>query len=136
MDSTETQSRRLQPIDDWVEQFFQSIDCMNADDFAGHFADDGAFRFANQPGLVGLATIADGARSIFGLLESIRHEVLKRWQADDDVLVEGIVHYHRAADGRRFAFPFLSVFEFEGTTPGPIRSYRVFVDSHELFLPG
>ncbi|MFW5816000.1 MAG: nuclear transport factor 2 family protein [Wenzhouxiangella sp.] len=122
-------------IERWIEEFFACIDRMDADGFAGHFADDGAFRFANQGPLVGRAPIAAGAGAIFGMLEAIRHEVIKHWLADGDLLVEGMVHYHRAADGRRFAFPFLSVFEFENTAPGPIQAYRVFVDSHELFMP-
>ncbi|MEE4639179.1 MAG: nuclear transport factor 2 family protein [Wenzhouxiangella sp.] len=119
----------------WIAEFFESIDCMDADGFAAHFCADGGFRFANQTPLVGTAAIAGGAGAIFGMLNAIRHDLIKHWLADGDLLVEGIVHYHRASDGRRFAFPFLSVFEFEGTAPGPIRSYRVFVDSHELFLP-
>lgn len=122
-------------IERWIAEFFASIDRMDADGFAGRFADDGAFRFANQPPLVGPAPIAAGASAIFGMLEAIRHEVVKHWLADGDLLVEGMVHYHRAVDDRRFAFPFLSVFEFEDTAAGPIQAYRVFVDSHELFLP-
>lgn len=122
-------------IERWIAEFFASIDRMDAEIFAAHFAGDGAFRFANQPPLVGSAAIAAGARAIFGMLEAIRHEVPKHWLIDGDLLVEGMVHYHRASDGRHFAFPFLSVFEFQGNAPGPIQAYRVYVDSHELFLP-
>jgi ketosteroid isomerase-like protein len=119
----------------WIAEFFESIDRMDADGFAAYFAADGGFRFANQPPLIGTAAIAGGAGGIFGMLDAIRHELIKHWSADGDLLVEGVVHYHRASDSRHFTFPFLSVFEFEDTAPGPIRSYRVFVDSHELFLP-
>lgn len=135
MNPTEKPGSAAPTSQDWVEHFFRAIDRMDAEGFAGHFAAGGAFRFANQPPLVGPTAVAKGAQSIFTMLDAIRHEVLKHWLADGDVLVEGVVHYHRAADHRHFAFPFLSVFEFEEMSPGPLRSYRVFVDSHELFLP-
>ncbi|MFP4208064.1 MAG: nuclear transport factor 2 family protein [Wenzhouxiangella sp.] len=122
-------------IDPWMVQFFATIDRMDADGFAGYFAADGQFRFANHPPLEGAAAIAGGAQGIFGMLTGISHEIIKTWQADEDLLVEGRVTYHRAADQQRLAFPFLSVFEFTDTLTGPIQSYRVFVDSHELFLP-
>jgi ketosteroid isomerase-like protein len=122
-------------IERWITEFFATIDRMEADGFAGYFAGDGTFRFANQSPLVGSDAIAAGAGAIFGMLTAIRHDLIKHWLADGELLVEGVVHYHRAADGRDFAFPFLSVFEFESEIPGAIQAYRVFVDSHELFLP-
>ncbi|MEE4296796.1 MAG: nuclear transport factor 2 family protein [Wenzhouxiangella sp.] len=121
--------------DSWIAEFFSSIDHMDAEAFAGHFSSSGHFRFANHPPLEGPGAIAAGAQGIFGLLTGIRHEVLKSWQAAGDILVEGVVHYHRAADDRQMAYPFLSVFEFEQGPTSPVKSYRVFVDSHELFLP-
>lgn len=122
-------------IERWIAEFFASIDRMDADAFAACFAGDGAFRFANQPPLVGSAAIAGGAGAIFGMLKAIRHDLIKHWLIDGELLVEGMVHYHRASDGCHFAFPFLSVFEFDSKPAGPIQSYRVYVDSHELFLP-
>ncbi len=118
----------------WLAQFFGTIDQMDAEGFARHFAVDGQFRFANQPAAQGQATIAAGAEMIFGLLDNIRHELIRHWRADGDLLVEGTVHYLRSADGKSFAFPFFSVFEFSEAPDGGIASYRVFVDSHELFL--
>lgn len=122
-------------IEGWLGQFFGAIDRMDASQFAGHFAPHGQFRFANQPPAQGPEAIAGGADWIFGMLDSIRHQTLKHWLADGDLLVEGTVHYLRAADQRSFSFPFLSVFEFGGETLGAIEQYRVFVDSHELFEP-
>ncbi len=119
----------------WLAQFFGTIDQMDAEGFARHFAADGQFRFANQPAAQGQATIAAGAEMIFGLLDKIQHEVIHHWRADGDLLVEGTVHYLRSADGKAFAFPFFSVFEFSEALDRDIASYRVFVDSHELFLP-
>ena len=121
--------------DSWITDFFASIDRMDPEAFSAHFAETGHFRFANHPPLEGRAAIAGGAQGIFGLLKSIRHEVLRTWQADGDVLIEGRVHYHRAADDRQMAFPFFSVFEFTDGPMSLVQSYRVFVDSHELFLP-
>lgn len=108
---------------------------MDAEAFAGYFSDSGHFRFANHPALEGREAIAAGAQGIFGLLSGIRHDVVKSWQADGNILVEGVVHYHRSADDKQMAFPFFSVFEFEQDPMSPVKSYRVFVDSHELFLP-
>lgn len=135
MNATDASSQTESEIDRWTREFFATIDRMDAAGFGRHFAADGRFRFANQPTVTGPESIAAGAGFIFGVLESIRHEMLKRWVAADDVLVEGLVHYRRAADGQTFSFPFLSVFEFSEQRPGPIQEYRVFVDSHELFLP-
>lgn len=132
---TNAPTRAEAEIDDWTSGFFATIDRMDAAGFGHHFAMDGRFRFANQPTLSGPDSIAAGADFIFGVLDSIRHEQLKRWIAKNELLVEGLVHYRRAADGQTFSFPFLSVFEFSEHRPGPIQEYRVFVDSHELFLP-
>lgn len=119
----------------WLGQFFSAIDRMDAVGFARYFAPHGQFRFANQPPAQGPEAIAAGAGWIFGMLDSIRHETSKHWLAENDLLVEGTVHYLRAADQRQFAFPFLSVFEFADAPTGAIEQYRVFVDSHELFTP-
>lgn len=117
----------------WLNDFFSVIDRMDAPAFAAFFdPSQGSFRFANQPALVGQEPIEQGCAGIFGLLQSIRHEILTHWVADGDLLVEGRVHYRRQ-DGFELSVPFLSVFEFADRSPGPIRSYRVFVDSHELF---
>ncbi len=117
----------------WLEQFFAAIDRMDAAAFADHFdADGGIFRFANHPELIGREAVAQGSAGIFGLLDSIRHEVLAHWEADGDLLVEGRVHYRRP-DGFELSVPFMSVFEFTDHSPGLIAAYRVFVDSHALF---
>jgi len=121
--------------DAWMTDFYASIDRMDAEAFASYYADSGHFRFANHPPLEGPDAIAAGAEGIFGLLRGIRHDIVKSWQANGDLLVEGVVHYHRAADDRHMAYPFFSVFEFENGPMSPVASYRVFVDSHELFLP-
>lgn len=121
--------------DPWIVQFYATIDRMDADGFAGYFAEDGEFRFANHPPLEGTGAIAGGAQGIFGMLNRIDHEIVNSWQAGENFLVEGVVNYYRTSDGQHLAFPFFSVFEFAGTAGSPIRSYRVFVDSHELFLP-
>lgn len=123
------------PHAEWIEAFFTAIDHMDPAAFAGFFRDEsGCFRFANHPSLIGEDAIRQGCAGIFSLLDSIRHEILKHWVADGDLLVEGQVHYVRA-DGLRLSVPFMSVFEFADASPAPIQSYRVFVDSHELFLP-
>ncbi|MGY6555289.1 MAG: nuclear transport factor 2 family protein [Wenzhouxiangella sp.] len=120
---------------EWIHAFFAAIDGMDPAAFAEYFeAESGCFRFANHPPLMGRDAIAQGCAGIFSLLDNIRHEVLKHWAADGDVIVEGQVHYVRQ-DGLRLSVPFLSVFEFADAGPGSIQSYRVFVDSHELFLP-
>ncbi len=117
----------------WLERFFAAVDRMDSSAFAAHFdAAGGRFRFANHPELQGREQIGEGCAGIFGLLDSIRHELLAHWVAGDDLLVEGRVHYRRV-DGFELSVPFMSVFEFATDSPGPIRSYRVFVDSHALF---
>lgn len=135
MDTTDASMQSEAPIKRWADDFFATIDRMDAAGFGRHFAADGRFRFANQPAVTGPDAIAAGAGFIFGVLESIRHQQIKHWLTEDALLVEGLVHYRRATDRQCFAFPFLSVFEFLDRRPGLIREYRVYVDSHELFLP-
>lgn len=121
---------------DWVQKFFAAIDRMDARAFAEYFEpNDGSFRFANHPALVGREAIGQGCAGIFSLLGSIQHEVLVHWVAGTDVLVEGTVNYRRI-DDFELSVPFMSVFEFAGDSPGLIRSYRVFVDNHQLFQNG
>ncbi len=121
-------------INPWIVDFYASIDRMDTEAFAAYFAESGHFRFANHPPLEGKAAITGGAQGIFGLLKGIRHELVRHWQADGDFLTEGVVNYHRANDDAQMAFPFFAVFEFSEEPMSPISSYRVFVDSHELFL--
>lgn len=117
----------------WLQQFFAAVDRMDAPAVAVHFeADNGCFRFANHQPMQGREAVAQGCAGIFGLLDSIRHEVLEQWLARGDLIVEGRVHYQRR-DGFRLSVPFMSVFQFGSASPGLIQSYRVFVDSHELF---
>lgn len=122
-----------EPTRRWLAQFFGAIDRMDAAGFAAFFGPDGQFRFANHLPARGPEAIAAGASLIFERLDAIRHEVLKSWSTEGDLLVEGQVHYLRSADGKAFAFPFMSVFEFAGEPGDDIASYRVYVDSHELF---
>lgn len=118
---------------DLLQNFFAAIDRMDADAFAAHFDQStGSFRFANHPPLIGRDAILQGCGGIFSLLTRIQHELIAHWLADDDLLVEGVVHYQRA-DGFELSVPFMSIFEFAVESPGLIHSYRVFVDSHELF---
>ena len=117
----------------WLAQFFAAVDRMDETVFARHFdPDSGSFRFANHPPVHGREAIAAGCAGIFGLLDSIRHDIQAHWVADNDLLVEGQVHYRRK-DGFELSVPFMSVFEFAAGSPGPVRAYRVFVDSHALF---
>jgi ketosteroid isomerase-like protein len=121
--------------DPWIVEFFETIDRMDADGFAGYFSENGEFRFANHPPLKGKGAVREGAQGIFGMLTRIDHELVNTWHAGENILVEGVVHYHRSEDGLHLAFPFFSVFDFEDRIRSQVQSYRVFVDSHELFLP-
>ncbi|MBD3887043.1 nuclear transport factor 2 family protein [Phormidium tenue FACHB-886] len=46
--------------DDWVRNYFKTVDTLNADAIAAHFTDDGKFRFGNQSLTEGKQAVRDG----------------------------------------------------------------------------
>lgn len=117
----------------WLKELFASIDRMDAKAYADFFTDDASFQMANQPPAVGRLAISGMAQFVFDRLLSLRHDIVKTWILENEILVEGRVFYH-TKDSRQLDFPFFSVFELSGEpNQKQIRSYRAFIDAHELF---
>ena len=118
----------------WLKELFASIDRMDAKAYANFFTDAASFQMANQPPAVGRLAIAGMAQFVFDRLLALRHEIIKTWVFENEILVEGRVFY-RTQDSRQLDFPFFSVFELAREANGRlIRAYRAYIDAHELFL--
>lgn len=119
----------------WLKELFASIDRMDAKAYADFFTDDASFQMANQPPAVGKIAISGMAQFVFDQLQALRHDIVKTWVLENEILVEGRVFYH-TKDSRQIDFPFFSVFELAREANGRlIRAYRAFIDAHELFQP-
>jgi ketosteroid isomerase-like protein len=126
--------QKSDPSRAWCSEFFRSIDAKDAQKFAHFFLEDGSFKFANYPAATGRVSISQAANAVFDHLVSLRHEILRTWQSDQTLLVEGRVFYLRK-DQKEFSFDFFSRFDFSGAAfDSPIKDYRAFVDVHELFM--
>ena len=110
-------------------RLFAAIDARDADAFASFITDDGEFRFANAPPLVGRAAIRDGVAAFFAAIGGCRHRLLRTWNGHGTAVCEGEVTYTRR-DGSTLTVPFVNVFELGR---GRIRSYRIYIDNGPLF---
>ena len=126
----------------YLTEFFGVVDRMDAETFAEYFDPAGSFRFANQAPAEGRGAIRALAQGVFDQLNGIGHRVVNVAANEKrDLLVEGIVTYHRR-DGKTVELPFACAFEFEpGSSAGSaagagksrgawpfVKRYRSYID--------
>jgi hypothetical protein len=113
----------------FVKDVYQSIDSADAKKFASYIAPDGCFRFANNPEVIGNATIETYVDGFFKSLRGINHSNLESWSAGDAIFVNGIVKYTRH-NNTTLELPFSCTWKMQGHLIG---QYLIFIDSSELY---
>lgn len=68
---------------DWVNNYFKTVDTLDADAIISHFTDDGKFRFSNQPSAVGKQAVRDALAQFFETIQTMHHEKTGLWLGDD-----------------------------------------------------
>ena len=120
------------PGKDWWNALMATIDGKRAQDFARFLAQDGEFRFGNQPSVHGREAVATYVEAFFGMIGGSRHELLRTWDADGSTVCEGLVTYTRL-DGSQVTIPFVNVFYLRGDK---IARYLIYIDNGPLFAGG
>lgn len=116
---------------EFTDNFYATVDRMDASGFAEFFTPDASFRFANQEPVVGRAAIAAFVQAIFSSLRAIKHEIHVVWKVPEGLVNEGHVTYTRH-DGKEIHLPFMTVSELKGQQ---IENYRVYIDAAPLYAP-
>jgi hypothetical protein len=113
----------------FVKEVYQSIDQADAKKFASYLSEEGSFRFANNPAVVGRKAIEDFVDEFFKSLKSIQHSQLESWETDGVKFVNGIVTYTRHND-TVLALPFSCTWKMKDQL---INEYLIYIDSSELY---
>jgi ketosteroid isomerase-like protein len=94
----------------WVHNYFQTVDTLDANAIAAHFTEDGKFRFSNQPPAIGKQAIRDALAQFFSTIEAMHHENTGLWLGDDgnSAVYEVDVTYTRK-DGTQITLPCASI---------------------------
>jgi len=115
----------------FFDQMFARIDARDADGFAASFAENGVFRFGNNPAVTGRSAIHDFIAGFFGSIGGISHQFENCWTLGDRAFCNGLVTYVRK-DGSELTVPWSTVSRFEGDK---LAEYLAYVDASKLFNP-
>ena len=114
------------------EELFRIIDAVDTERFRAICTENPTFRFGNAEPSVGYAAVAATQRGFAESVADMRHEVLKSWEHDDALIVEGKVTFTRH-DGTSLTVPFADIFSLEG---GKVRDTHIYMDASGLFPAG
>lgn len=109
---------------DMVEEMLASLDRMDVEQYAGFFADDATFRFANHDPVRGREQIAATCRAFLQTIGGLRHDVLGRWDIGDVTVLQLDVHYERL-DGSAITVPVAVIVARRGTL---VAEYQIYAD--------
>lgn len=95
---------------DWVRNYFKTVDTLDADAIAANFANDGKFRFSNQPPAEGKQAVRDSLAQFFETIQAMHHENTGLWLGDDgnSAVWEADVTYTRK-NGTQVILPCASI---------------------------
>ena len=79
----------------WINELFQAIDRKYARSFASFLTEEGVFRYGSQPAVKGRVAVERYVTGFFGMLSSLRHQILDFHANDPDGIcyVRGDVTY-------------------------------------------
>ena len=116
----------------WWNKLLATIDGKRTHEFAQFLAEDGEFRFGNQPAIHGRTNVAAYVETFFGMIGGSRHELERTWRDAETRVCAGHVTYTRL-DGSTLTVPFTNVFYMRDDA---IARYLIFIDNGPLFAPG
>jgi hypothetical protein len=114
---------------DWVSDLFKAIDEMDTDKFLS-FLDEGCkFKFGNAPEATGKEEIKKAVTDFFGLIDGLKHNILKTWEFEGTIICQGEVTYTKKNDSQ-VTLPFANIFEMENNL---VKNYMVYADIGPVF---
>lgn len=116
-------------IDDFVRDYWLSIDALDMDRFLSFFAPDCTMGFGSYPLVHGLEGVRAMIAPVFAGVAGMRHQRLGLWIDDDATVARGEVTYTRH-DRSTVTIPFMTHFVF---AEGRIRSTHVYIDIAPLY---
>lgn len=114
---------------EWVREYFATVDKLNADNIIANFVEDGRFRFGNAEPVVGNAAIRDALLEFFSAIKAMHHENVGLWLGDNSAVFEAEVTYTRQ-DGTTVTLPCASILRFRGNL---IYDFRMVMDATPVF---
>lgn len=115
----------------YIREMFDAVDRQDAEAFVTFLTEDGSFRFANMPAVVGREAIRAACGGFYQAIRSLRHEYVEFFDSGDTWTVEQMVHYVDSWD-RSHVLPCVNILRFEGDK---VSDYRIFMDVSPLFIP-
>ena len=127
---------KVMAVDQWVLDFFRTVDAMDASTVAKAFAEDGVFQFGNSDPAVGRERVEQNVSGFFSMIGGLSHEITGvwsgSWEGGEVKSVEAEVTYIRQDGTRTEPLPVTSTLRMEGQR---IKDYRIFMDVAPLFAP-
>lgn len=115
-------------IDDFVRDYWKTIDAQDMDRFLSFLAPDCTMTFGSTR-VQGHAAVRDMIAPVFASVAGVRHHRLGLWVNEDATLARGEVTYTRH-DKSTVTIPFVTYFEFAEEL---IRSTQVYIDIAPLY---
>lgn len=111
----------------WVHNYFKTVDTLDADAIAANFADDGKFRFSNQPPVHGKQAIRDSLAQFFETIQGMHHENTGLWLGEDSnsAVWEADVIYIRK-NGTQITLPCASILRSRDVFNGESRNEQIY----------
>lgn len=116
---------------DWVRDYYDSVDGLDAAGVARHFTEDGTFRLGNSPEAEGRADIAARNQAFFDTIAAMKRTFTRQYTVGAVDIVEADVTY-TLEDGAEVAIPGIAVLEREGDLITASHSYFDMGPFHEL----
>jgi hypothetical protein len=115
--------------DHFIPSIYRTVDAMDTAGFVDLFTEDGSFRWANMPPVVGKQNITSFLNGFFQSIKAIKHTDLEYWEVPGIRFATGYVNYTRLNDSL-LRVPFSVILKFKGEL---IHEFLIFVDTSELY---
>ncbi len=115
-------------VPDWVREFFDAADSMNAEALEPLLSDDCRFRVGNNPEVVGKDNVLEASRGVTKVFSAMQHDYIEVFSAEDRAYADCFVDY-TTIDGRKFLIPFLTILRRKN---GKISSVAAYGDMSPL----
>jgi hypothetical protein len=113
----------------YIQSVFQAVDARDATGLANFMTEDGIFRFANNPAVIGKSQIQPFLEGFFNSIQGISHSGIEVFELPGVFIINGLVTYTRHS-GTTYACFFSNTFKMKGDK---ISEYLIFVDNSKLY---
>lgn len=116
---------------EWVWDYFRDVDTFDPEQVVKHYAEDGSFRFGNQPPVQGKDAIREMLRQFYGSIRDMKHRNTGLWLGDNSAVFEAEVTFTRN-DGSSVTIPASSIIRREGDL---VTDFRMIMDATPVARP-